>query len=361
MKKYIDCFVPIYNCNFKCHYCYVSLLDQFEINKQKFPRSANEIIKALSKERLGEDVYINLCAGGETLLMKDSVELVRGLLEEGHHVSVVTNGSINSRFDEIKEFPRDLLEKIFFKFSFHYLELKRLNKLADFFNNVKKMRNVGASFTIEITPNDELIPYIDSIKKLCIEKVGALPHCTIGRDDRRKGIDILTDMSFEDYVKTWSVFDSDLFKYKLYLYKNKVEPFCYAGAWSYYINLATGDVRPCNCGDVFANIYDNTDIPLPVKAMGNSCRLPYCYNGHSWISLGVNPEMEHPIYTNLRNRVCEDGTEWITSEYKKFWQKQLFVDNDEYSAMQKGEINRMRYVENLSPRNLLRRLLYMFR
>lgn len=352
MKRYLDCFVPIYACNFQCHYCYVSLLDNFKKTNTKFSRPVEEIVAALSRKRLGDDVFINLCAGGETLLVEDSVKLIRGLLEEGHHISVVTNGSLSKRFEEIAKFPPELLKLLFFKFSYHYLELKRMNKLDEYFYNVRKMRDAGCSFTIEITPSDELIPHVEEAKKICLENLGAMPHCTIARDDRTNGIDILSNMSWEEYVKQWSTFESELFTYKSWLYHNKIKSFCYAGAWSYYINLDTGDVSPCNCGRKFANVYEKMDEPLPEQAMGNNCELPYCYNGHSWLSLGVNPDEKSPMYTSFRNRVCLDGSEWVTEEYKKFWSSQIFANHQEYDAEEKKKINRRHKLEKYNLRRL---------
>ena len=46
-------------------------------------------------------VLINLCAGGETLLGETILPVVKALLEEGHYVMVVTNGTMTKRFDEI--------------------------------------------------------------------------------------------------------------------------------------------------------------------------------------------------------------------------------------------------------------------
>ena len=38
------------------------------------------------------------------------------------------------------------------------------------------MRDAGASFAVEVTPHDELIPQIESIKELVYREVGAWPH-----------------------------------------------------------------------------------------------------------------------------------------------------------------------------------------
>ena len=81
--------------------------------------------KALSKERLGGTCLINLCAGGETLLARETVNYARELLSEGHYVMIVTNGTVSKRFDEFASFPKELKKHLFFKFSYHYLEFKK--------------------------------------------------------------------------------------------------------------------------------------------------------------------------------------------------------------------------------------------
>mgnify|MGYP000361579968 CR=1 FL=1 len=50
---------------------------------------------------------------------------------------VVTNGTMTKRFDEIITWDKALLSHLFIKFSFHYLEMTRLNMLDIFIDNVK--------------------------------------------------------------------------------------------------------------------------------------------------------------------------------------------------------------------------------
>ena len=112
-----------------------------------------------------------------------TVEYAEALLEEGHYVMIVTNGTVSLSFDLLSELPLRLLNHLFFKFSYHYLQLKERGLLDRFFNNIKAMRDAGASFTLEVTPYDELIPYIDEMNDLAVEQLGALPHFTIARDE----------------------------------------------------------------------------------------------------------------------------------------------------------------------------------
>ena len=66
-------------------------------------------------------------------------------MEEGHYVMLVTNGSITPRFNEIAQFSKENFKRLFFKFSFHYLELKRLNLMEVFFDNIKKIKDAKKS------------------------------------------------------------------------------------------------------------------------------------------------------------------------------------------------------------------------
>lgn len=139
IKRLLVINVPIKNCNLKCEYCYISALKENEKGAAKFLYTPEHVGKCLSKERLGGTCIINLTGGGETLIPKEMPQYIYQLLLQGHFLEVVTNGTLTSRFDEIAEFPRNLLEHLEFKFSFHYAELKKKGWLDRYFSNVKKM------------------------------------------------------------------------------------------------------------------------------------------------------------------------------------------------------------------------------
>lgn len=338
IKKFIDCYVPVEHCNFKCHYCYISTLNEFTNKDIPIEYTPQFIRKALSKERWGGTCMINLCAGGETLLSKDIVPIAKELLEEGHYVMIVTNGSITPRFNEIENFPIDILKRLFIKFSFHYLELKRLKLIDIFFNNVKKMKEKGISFTIEVTPNDEIIPFIDEIKELCMEQVGAIPHVTVARIENGE-IPIMTKLDKEEYINTWSVFNSELFDFKIKVFGEKRKEFCYAGAWSYILNLASGEIRQCYRGRVIQNIYKNLNEKIKEEPIGCKCKEPHCFNAHAFMAFGVIPDIETPSFAKQRNRKTENG-EWLNNEMNQFMQTKLKESNTEYNEEQKKKINK---------------------
>ena len=292
----------------------------------------------------------NLCAGGETLIAEEVIDVTKEILKQGHYVMIVTNGSLTKRFEKIAEFPKELLKHLFFKFSFHYQELVRLKMLDRYFENVKMMQEAGASFTIEITPSDELEPYIDEIKNVMMEKMGALPHITIGRKDS-DDIPPLTNHEFKDYLDIWKQFDSDLMDFKKDIFGKKRNEFCYAGEWSCYLNLVTGDLRQCYCGIKLDNIYKDINKPIKFLPIGCNCTQPHCYNGHAFLSFGDIPEMKTPTYDKLRNRVQSNGIEWLQPEMKDFMQSKLVESNKEYNEEEKKKINKINkrkiYIERL--------------
>jgi len=341
IKRYIDCYVPVTTCTLRCHYCYIVQNNLFNNKVHKLKYSPETVRKALSKERLGGICLINFCAAGETLISPQVLKYVREVLEEGHYVMIVTNATLSNRFDEIISFPKDLLNRLFFKFSYHYIELKNRNLLDRFFQNIKKVRDAGCSFTLEVTPNDELIPLIDEMNNRALAELGGLPHFTIARDERDpEKLPILTNLSHEEYIETWGKFNSPIFDYKLKIFEVKRHEFCYAGDWSFYLNLGTGMMTQCYKTLEAHDIFDDTESPIPFKAIGNNCLEHHCYNGHSYLVLGDIPELKAPTYAELRNRICPDGSEWLKPDMKAFMSSKLFESNQEYSDEKKRQINK---------------------
>lgn len=340
IKRYIDCVVPITACNLRCHYCYITHNRLFDSKILPFPKAPKEMRKALSKERWGGTCLINLCAGGETLLSEETVVLARELLEEGHYVMIVTNGTVTKSFNQIADFPPELLKHLFIKFSFQYLEMVRLNILNKFFENVALMKKHGVSFTVEITPSDELVDHIDDVMKVCRENVGAVCHVSIARDETDEEFPVLSKYSFDEYKKIWSVFDSNLFDFKSQIFYKKRKEFCYAGVWSFFVDLASGNVHQCGYHKIIGNLYEDICTPINYCAVGTNCKLAHCYNGHSFLALGAIPEMDTPTYTQLRNRTCPDGSEWLTDDVKYLFSSKLCESNEEYSEKEKRRINK---------------------
>lgn len=338
IKRFIDCYIPTETCNLRCHYCYIAQKHKFHNKLAHFSHSLDEIGKAFSVNRMGGICLINFCAGGETLLSDEVLPVVVQLINQGHYVMIVTNGTLKPRFEEISQLPENIKSHLFIKFSLHYLEMKRLNWLDRFAKNVLLMKNSKVSFTVEVTPSDELIPYIQELKEYCISRFGALCHLTIARDDRTGGIDVLSRLDFDSYKSVWQQFDSELFRFKSEIFYKKRPEFCYAGDWSIYVNLETGNINQCYCGKSIGNLFDFSQ-PISFEAIGKKCSLPHCYNGHAFLSIGDIPEINSTTYDLTRNRQCLDGTEWLQPEMKVIMHSRLQESNKEYSAYKKWRIN----------------------
>lgn len=342
IKKFITCFVPVHACNFRCSYCYLSHhihKDAYGGGIVPFAIPVNKIVKSLSVERLSGKCYFNLCAAGETMMHPEIIELVSGLSKEGHYVDIVTNGTLSRKFDElIEKLNDDQRKRVFIKFSFHYLELKNRNMMEKFLNNIEKIKVAKISYTIEITPHDELVPYIDEIKKFSLDNFGALPHITVARNEGTKDITLLTKYSRDEYRKIWGTFESALFDFKLKIFNEKRCEFCYAGLWSLAVNLENGYYSQCYIGDRLGNIGD-LNRPINFRAIGK-CREPHCFNGHAFLAFGDIPELISPSYANERDRKTNTDEYWLQPEIRDFFNSKLAESNGAYNIHDQKLIRR---------------------
>lgn len=347
MKKVFLFTIPMSICNFRCSYCFLAQRPvHYEGIMPEYKYSPEEFAKAMSIKRVGGPAYGNFTASGETLLMKDLSKYINAFVEQGHYAEVVTNLTVTNVIDDILSWEKELLKRVEFKCSFHYLELKKKGLLDRFADNVHKIWSAGASANIEITPSDELIPYIDEVKAFCMKNFYALPHLTIARDDRTREIDYLTELDMEEYDRTWRQFDSDFWKFKKSIFKVKQTGFCYAGAWSYYVDLTTGEARQCYCGKGLGNIFENPDKELPEKPIGR-CRLSHCYNGHSLLTLGLIPNLTDVHYGDIRNRKMVNGEMWLKKDLLSFFNERLFETNEQLSRNRERIIFVERDIESI--------------
>lgn len=289
--------------------------------------SPEQFARAMSMERVGGVAFGNFTATGETLLMKKLPEYIKAFVEQGHYAEIVTNLTISPVIDQILSWDKVLLNRVEFKCSFHYLELKNKGLLDIFAQNVHKIWNSGASANIEMTPADDIIPYIEEIKEFCMEQFRALPHLTIARDDRTKRIDYLTNLSMNEYDKIWSQFDSEFWRFKKSIFGVKQKGFCYAGAWSYYVDLTTGEARQCYCGENLGNIFSNPKEDLPIKPIGR-CELPHCFNGHMLMAAGLIPDSSTVHYGDIRNRKIPNGQDWLREDLLRVFNERIYETNE---------------------------------
>jgi molybdenum cofactor biosynthesis enzyme MoaA len=168
IRRYFECYVHITVCNLKCEYCYVRQFSKNSNEIATFKYSPEHISKALSLRRLGGVCYFNVCGAGETMMMPDLDLVVSALLNEGHWVSITTNGTYTQGYKKLLErLNSNNCKHLHFAFSFHYLELKRKGWLGRFVENVNRVKDAGCSFVVQMNWYDGYDSVIDEIKDYC--------------------------------------------------------------------------------------------------------------------------------------------------------------------------------------------------
>ncbi len=346
IKRFFECLIPVSVCNLKCDYCYII---QRKHDKQIVPEldySPEIIGQALTQERLGGVCYFSICGAGETFVPDYLIDILYQLLKNGHYVNVTTNGTLTNRMKRLKELPEEWLERLHISFSFHYLELKRLNLIDTFFNNVDFVKNLGCSFIVQINLYDGYITCLEEIKEICIKRVGAMPQVAVTRKEESlmKKIEIMTEGTVEEYKAVAQPMQSPLFDFTMKNFNVKRNEFCYAGDWSYVLNLKTGILKRCYASSVYQNIFKDVNKPLKQMAVGKCCTSLYCLNSSHFMSLGVIPEADAPTYAELRNR---EEAHWYSDSMKEFLGSKLGESNKAYSKVRKICSNIVGLFDNL--------------
>lgn len=58
------------------------------------------------------------------------------------------------------------------------------------------------------------------------------------------------------------------------------------------------------------------------------CKLAHCYNAHAFLTVGCIPGANNVRYGNIRNRVCDDGTNWLQPSLLSFFNCKLEESNE---------------------------------
>ena len=97
----------------------------------------------------------------------------------------------------------------------HYRQLKEKGLLSTFADNVKKLWNAGASITVEMVPEDELIPLIEEVKNF-VWSISVRYRISVWQE--MKDLKISEDCQnivSRNTGKLWGAFDSNLFEFKM--------------------------------------------------------------------------------------------------------------------------------------------------
>lgn len=358
IQRFIDIFVPVHICNLQCKYCYVSQCDlKYNRTKDyniKFDYTPEHVKHALTQERLGGVCHFNVCGSGETLIPNILVEYIKGILENGHSVMIVTNGTLTDRINQYLELPQELRSRLGFKMSFHYLELKSKNLLDTFIQNVHNIRNAGCSVSVELTANDDYEPYIDEIKELCLKEFGALCHLSVPRDEPEDHIPLLSKHSLEEFNNIWKTFNSPMFDNKIKFWGQKRKEYCHAGEFTALLHLGTGDLKPCyNIKCQTQNIFKDLNKPIIWCPVGK-CKIAHCFNAHSFLAFGDIPSVDFCTYEQVRDRVDKDGKHWITDEMREHFKTKIYENHPQLTLKRRFKYRLVR--SKLKLKNGLRKI-----
>lgn len=275
--KHFSCSVGSCQCNLDCPYCYLDFRDSRLKYNQYFSHSIPFMLKAVSRKRLGGVAFFHLVGDGETLLKPGIIELVHGLLSEGHYVGINTNGTVRTKIDELLKFDEKLQKHLLIECSCHYLELKKQNMLDAFFDNINKLKNSSISFDATMVGVDEYIPYIGEIRDTFISKIGLLPVISPVRTDTtyQDGFPLGSKLSWDEYAKVWSDFPSKAIEIRAKTL-GKIEIPCYAGINSGVIDFESGRLGSCVPGDTIDNIYSDITSRISFLKESHGCKWGFC-------------------------------------------------------------------------------------
>lgn len=330
IKRFLECLVPVTLCNLECPYCYIIQENRRNMKLAEMPYSPEHIARALRPERLGGICYISICGAGETMAQKEVVPIAAALLKQGHFVNITTNGTLSRRFDALIEECGEDIRHLHVAFSFHYTELKKHGWLDLFFDNILKMKNAGASILLQLNLCDEYVPYIEEIKAISMERLGAWPQVALTRNETTEPFGIFTEGTEEEYKRNAEKFESPLFDFTYKNFRQKRKEFCFAGDWSATVNLQTGVMTKCYEKWEGVDIFRDVNEPIPFEAVGKQCKNRYCVNSSHFMSLGVIPSLDTPTYAQLRNRA---EAHWYTPEMEQFLSGRLKDGNSPMKSM----------------------------
>lgn len=335
--KYMDMALFSFPCNMRCHYCYVG---QYATDKERatimpMKYSPADLEKALNKKRMGGTCVVTFSTAGETLLHPTTIEYLKAILNAGHFLHISTNLTVKKRVEELLALPAEMRSRLFFKASVQYLELKRLNLLDVFAENCHKVWDAGATCALEITPNDELIPYIPEIKEWSLKNFGALPQLSIPRDETVPEVKLLSKYSLEEFGRIWEDFYSEEFRFKLNMWERPITDFCYAGKISCFVIVNTGEMLTCPKSKCIGNFFEGETLKTEAAA---KCPQAHCFVCHNWLGFGSCPTVDETNYLWQRDRVMPDGRHWVSERCRHAFRQRVCDNNELYSKKEEKRL-----------------------
>lgn len=345
--KRINGMIHTSGCNLRCDYCYLSqssYKNDGGVKALRYPLST--ILRACSKERLGGTCMIEIIGDGETLLPNDVVDLICGLLKEGHYVLVISNGTLRERIHELLERAEEdgTLSHLLFSFSLHFLELEKRNLLEVFADNINYVRAKGVSFGISMVCGDNYIEAADRIHRFCDKELGGISLSVSAArkcDNTGNTIGVLSKDDKETYFKKIrETFPSYNFEYISDFEKIDNRKFCYAGSWCFSVDFTTGIYTQClrNPGPRH-NFFEQLNYEMLIEPVGTGCRAPYCWCG--WAKV-LNLIPGQCGYIDLKEIASAPENRFMNKEALGASHANLAETNREYTDAEKETSRRKR-------------------
>ena len=302
VKRYILLKFPQRDCDLSCSYCYLNRRKYVGTNAFFRQRPPEKIAAALAPERIGGKSFFYAYSDGEPLLHNENLELLSHLTKRGHFAAVTTNLNCVDPASAAAWFSPEARGRMLFFASLHYLELRRRNRLALFFDTLHQLRKDGFSLRIRLCLAPEYLPWIKEIDAMCLDRAGQLPLLTRWRDGSGKKI----DMSTLDRIGE----RSPVYRLQRRCVDQKRTEFCLAGKKSCLLDLETGEFHACvterACGHLGTDV-GNAVQQLPDSPVGRNCSAGWCMCCSHLLPWGVIPELYPGSYAELFFSDCPNS------------------------------------------------------
>lgn len=287
-------------CNLQCSYCYVKNSNPTEIAQPvRLSYPLEMIIKSFSPKRLGGLADITVIGSAETLLAREVVPFVHGLIHYGHVVTVVTNATLSKRITELLNCPAEDLKNLIVKASFHYRQLQEKKLMDVYFQNIKRVIAAGASAYPFVVISSDYLPELKTIGALISSELGVKAHCTpcnkvTNEYDIKFHAPFDPEPSEELVEEIDQYFDTRIFQECVRYKKVDVQnTFCYAGRFSLGVDFASGRLYKCHgfAEDDGVGFYEDPDRPYEWKEpIAMSCAIESCALQYNFFSEGMLPD-----------------------------------------------------------------------
>lgn len=216
-----------------------------------------------------------------------------------HVVTVVTNGTLSKQVDKLIDIEESAVRNLIFKASLHYLELKKKSMLKIYFENIRKVIQKGGSAYPSLVIANEYLPYLEEISEICMEELGNTPHCTPcmvcgNQYDIQHTLAVYPEITESLYQRVNNLFDSNVFKESVrFLNIDVQEHYCYAGKWSWIVDMGTGQVSKCHYVAAGKNFFEDIEKKFESNnPVACSCGISSCALQYNFFSLGIIPDVQ---------------------------------------------------------------------